>query len=767
MNKILKVFAIGFAAVLVLIVALVAYLGFAFDPNQFKTQITQIVLEKKQRTLSIEGDIQLRLFPRVVVDLGKVSLSARHSTEAFATLDSARVSLAVLPLLNKKLVIDKVSLRGLDLHLQRNEKGESNIDDLFSKEQNADDPKSTQNAQKMQFDIQGIELANANIQVSDEQTKFSGALKNLQLNSGRLADKTATTLHLSSKIVSQQKAGISTDAQLELTTGLRFDLSAQEFNLDKLSLALNGLVQANKLKLNVTAAQLQVQPKELALNIAGLEANLQTHVAQGDADLRLDAPRISIDQTQASGDKISASMTLRGAQNLSAKLNTSAITGSSKALKLDHIQLEIERKQGVQTLKAHLNSALQADLAQLVFSLDKFKLEVQILDPSLAQADIKLPVSGNLIAKWQQRVIQTDLQSQFDQSQLKATIEVQGFATPQTQIHLNAAIDAINLDRYLTPATAGKPGNVAGKEKLPASNEAPMDLSALKALQADGKIAIGKLQVKNIKLNDVQLPIRLNAGKLEFKGLHAHLYQGELAGDASINANENGFTVHSTLSRIHIQPLLKDALGKDMLDGHGSLKLQLQTRGKTMAQVKGNLDGEVSVNLVDGAVKGFNLAKALRDVKAKIVNQADQEQAANANEKTDFSTLSASLHFVDGIGKNDDLNIKSPFLRGGGSGTVNLRNNSLDYVAKVTVVNTATGQGGADLSQLKDISIPIRISGPFDQLSYKVQFSQMSSDALKSAIKAKAAPLIEEKKKELQEKLNEQLKDKLKGLFGR
>ena len=128
--------------------------------------------------------------------------------------------------------------------------------------------------------------------------------------------------------------------------------------------------------------------------------------------------------------------------------------------------------------------------------------------------------------------------------------------------------------------------------------------------------------------------------------------------------------------------------------------------------------------------------------------------------------MSASINFVDGIGSSDDLDMKSPFLRVGGKGQVNLRNSSLDYTARATIVNTSAGQDGADLSQLKDLTIPVRISGPFDKLGYQLQFAQIGSEALKNAFKAKTAPVIEEKKKELKEKVNEQLKDKLKGLFG-
>jgi AsmA protein len=109
----------------------------------------------------------------------------------------------------------------------------------------------------------------------------------------------------------------------------------------------------------------------------------------------------------------------------------------------------------------------------------------------------------------------------------------------------------------------------------------------------------------------------------------------------------------------------------------------------------------------------------------------------------------------------------SPFLRVSGSGQVDLPKNSLDYVAKATVVNTATGQEGKELAELKDLSIPVRIVGQFDHLNYQLQFAQISSEALKSALKAKAAPVIEEQKKELKEKLNEEVRNKLKGLLNK
>jgi AsmA protein len=276
-------------------------------------------------------------------------------------------------------------------------------------------------------------------------------------------------------------------------------------------------------------------------------------------------------------------------------------------------------------------------------------------------------------------------------------------------------------------------------------------------------INLNALQVKNLHITNVILPVTAAAGKLEINAMRAQLYQGEVLGNIAVDAHSNAISFKQNLSNISINPLLKDFMNKDIAEGRGNISINLQTHGNLASQFKQNLNGTVSTKLTDGAIKGINLAKSLRDFKAKFLSRTDQQQAANSNDKTDFSAFSASINFTDGIGKSDDLDMKSPFLRVGGNGMVNLRDNTLDYVAKVMVVNSSTGQNGADLSELKDIAIPVRIHGPFDQLSYQLQFAQISSEALKSALKAKAAPVIEEKKKQV----TDQLKNKLKGLFDR
>ncbi|MGV2482458.1 UNVERIFIED_CONTAM: hypothetical protein IGO34_37315, partial [Salmonella enterica subsp. enterica serovar Weltevreden] len=50
-------------------------------------------------------------------------------------------------------------------------------------------------------------------------------------------------------------------------------------------------------------------------------------------------------------------------------------------------------------------------------------------------------------------------------------------------------------------------------------------------------------------------------------------------------------------------------------------------------------------------------------------------------------------------------------FRVAGEGQFDLVNETINYLAKPTIVNTISGQGGKGLEQLKGITIPIRLSG--------------------------------------------------------
>jgi AsmA protein len=184
--------------------------------------------------------------------------------------------------------------------------------------------------------------------------------------------------------------------------------------------------------------------------------------------------------------------------------------------------------------------------------------------------------------------------------------------------------------------------------------------------------------------------------------------------------------------------------------------------------MKKSLAGSAKINLRDGAIKGINLAEKVRQAKTMFSGDSARGESASDNkQKTDFSELTASFVIKGGVAHNKDLDIKSPLFRIGGAGDVDIGNSRLDYTTKASVVATTKGQGGEDLQNLRGLTVPVRLHGPFDNLKYDVDYSGAARDALKSRAGEKVKERVEERKEELKDRVQERLGDRLKGLLGR
>jgi AsmA protein len=120
---------------------------------------------------------------------------------------------------------------------------------------------------------------------------------------------------------------------------------------------------------------------------------------------------------------------------------------------------------------------------------------------------------------------------------------------------------------------------------------------------------------------------------------------------------------------------------------------------------------------------------------------------------------------ADGIATSNDLDVKSPLLRLGGEGRADLIASRLEYTVRASIVGTSTGQGGKDLADLRGVTIPVRLTGPFDKLDWQIDWETAGRDALKSRATAELKERL--KTDDLEGKARERLGDALKGLFKR
>jgi AsmA protein len=214
---------------------------------------------------------------------------------------------------------------------------------------------------------------------------------------------------------------------------------------------------------------------------------------------------------------------------------------------------------------------------------------------------------------------------------------------------------------------------------------------------------------------------------------------------------------------VNINPLMKDAIDKDLVEGRGNVSVDVSTAGNTVSAMKKGLNGSARVALKDGALKGINLAKTFRELKAQVNMKQDALRQASQTDKTDFSELTASFRINKGVAHNTDLAAKSPLLRLAGEGDIDIGEGRMNYLAKASVVATSAGQEGKELAQLKGVTVPVRVAGPFDKLSYQIDVANLVTDLAKAKLEAK----VQEQQQVLEKKAQDKLQESLKGLFGK
>jgi AsmA protein len=391
----------------------------------------------------------------------------------------------------------------------------------------------------------------------------------------------------------------------------------------------------------------------------------------------------------------------------------------------------------------------------------KGKLELAMVAKRKAPAlTVKLSADGSYALK--DGVLSGDVTAKLDDSTIKAKF------TAAEPYHFDASIDKLNVDRYL-----GEPAKPQAQAQAPAqksdeknSEDAPVDLSGLKGLNAKGKLTIGELQVRGLKVAEVNAQLNAEKGRVAIAPHSAKLYEGTVSGEVVADANRNAISLKEQLKGIAIGPLLRDVAQRDQLEGKGDITLDVTAAGRTVSAMKKSLSGTAKVHLADGAIKGINLAEIIDKGRSLLGHSSGNSASAgeSANDKTrrtDFSELAASFQIKNGVAHNEDLDVKAPLFRIGGNGNIDIGESKLDYTAKASVVATSKGQGGKEREQLAGLTVPVRLVGPLDDLKYQVDYRAMASNAVKS-----------EAGQKLKERLGEELKsdkiqEKLKGLLGR
>ncbi len=320
---------------------------------------------------------------------------------------------------------------------------------------------------------------------------------------------------------------------------------------------------------------------------------------------------------------------------------------------------------------------------------------------------------------------------ELDQSKLNFALTAKEFSKPNVAFSLS--LDQIDLDRYLPPAAEAKATETTSPP-APASGS-QTDYGPLRKLVLDGSATIGRLVVSRARVEEATLKVTARDGIISLDPIDLKLYQGKAVGKSVVNVKgERPVTeVQLAVDKVQANPLLKDLVGKDFIEGAATARLSLSMSGADPARIKRTLNGTGSLDFADGAIVGVDLANMVRNVKTAFAGQAP----SGPKPRTDFSELTVPFTIQSGVFTTQAAMLRSPLLRLEAAGSADLVREALDFRVEPKIVGTIKGQG--DEKDRAGLSVPILVSGSFSNPAFRPDLAGVAKGQLKSILPAPGA----------------------------
>ncbi|MCD2449701.1 AsmA family protein [Methylicorpusculum oleiharenae] len=710
MGKYLKIAGIFFAGFVLLLSLGIVLFALTFDTEQLKPHIEKVAYEQLDRDVSINGPVELSFFPWLGFTAEKISVSNAPGfrKEVLAQLDRLNIRVKLLPLLSRSVEIDRITLVGLNLNLEKNAEGQGNWE-RSGKALKTDptlprsEPAKTADSYA-QDTVQAIgALAIAGLTIERSQVSWVGQAKDdhwtitdFTLNTEALIINEPVPVKLSFEF-SNPAAQLTNSTNLSANLLIKPDF--QVFILEKTSL------QTKIKSPSVPAGELSM----------GLTANIS---------LDLNENRLKINDSNLQAEELS----LSGDLVISDLLKAPQTEGRFKLQPFNLAKLLT--RWGFSLPVMQNNNALTQASAE--FSLKTTPANV-LIDP---------------------------LKIQLDDSVLQGSARIDTISTtPVTHFNLN--IDRLNADNYL-PAKDSKEKSTTLASPAAALAVAMSALPAetLKKINAEGSLTVDSLTIQKLKLTGLSLNLSARQGHVKTKQAISGLYQGAYHGSMDFNgesASTPKMSIQESIVNLQLEPLLTDLKGQAKFSGKLNLTTQLQSQSLEKSLLLSTLKGQFDFLVKDSVIKGFNLQALIDNAKTAI--KGSPVRTDHPKDQTLFSEISGSGQIAKGVITNKDLSAKSSKLNAQGSGTIDLNSEQVNYKINAKLLKSKSQDKTSESGENPPITV--FITGTVDQPVMTFDVAQFLIEQNKDKIEKKKDKLL----KKLDKKFGPGASDLLKRFF--
>jgi AsmA protein len=473
MKRFFHTLALTLAGLLSLLLAAWLTLLLCFNPNDFKPTIINLVQEKTGRTLTLDGDISMAFWPKLGIDLGRVSLSEQASQKPFASVARAKVSLAILPLLQKKLVVGTVYLDGVQATLIQHADGSNNFADLFDGDSNA----------TFSYDIDGLIVKNSRLDYVNEASNSRIQLSNLSIKTGR--------------IVQDQAVDLAADFLLE--------------------------AQAAKLKTKVNLqARLLYQSKDRFFLAENLRLSTQGELALAKLNATLHANKMSVNNQGLIAPAVQANVVFNSPpHDLKMRWQLKGLQANALELNIAKTNADITYVNGKRLLTSQFSTPIKAQWSTATVAVSQLNGRMNWQDQSRLSAGLNADFELTAKADFKHKSGQSRFHFASGAGLLDGDIQLSQAAGPNIKFNLAAQ----NWDAY---------AYLARPKKTASSEASPIDLSALNKLQLDGQLKLANISYAPYQLHSLQARLLSDGKKLRAKGLKLKLDDSQIRGEVAM-----------------------------------------------------------------------------------------------------------------------------------------------------------------------------------------------------------------------------------------
>jgi AsmA protein len=464
-----------------------------------------------------------------------------------------------------------------------------------------------------------------------------------------------------------------------------------------------------------------LDPARRSFAISDLKLRVKGSRSGNPLALDLDWPELDVSGDTLKGSALAGKLSFGDALPLSVTFKSDAPSGSFDNVRVPAFEARLSSAATARRIVGGLRSELVLQPERRAALLDKIDLNLRLDEPglkplTLALKGIATATAG--IARWS---LAGDLNANAFSTEGSASL---AGITPTVKTLVR--FGSLDLNALLEASASGSSA---------AADSAPIDLAPLRSVNGSLGLRIGSLALRQYRATDVALDATLDAGMLRVSSFRGQAWGGTLEGGAFADARASRVALKASADGVNLPSVLKDLVEKDLLDGTGRIEVDIESAGRTRGELKARLKGAGSLQLRDGAVKGVNLARSLRTAKTALSLKQDALVRASRTERTDFSELDASFRIDAGVARSNDLALKSPLLRLAGDTAVDIVKGRVDSHLNTTLADTLKGQDGAELAALRGVTLPVHLSGPFDDLQWKLEWSAAVASAVKSPVR--------------------------------